>query len=427
MTRERIEGDVRMTVLPGGIRVITQQMRAVRSVAVGFWIGSGSRCESPAENGVSHFIEHMLFKGTPSRSAEQIAREMDAIGGHLDAFTDVEMSGYTMKVLDQHLGLAFGILADMLCHPKFDPTEIEKEKGVILEELKMVNDDPETAVHELFVRDFWKGHPLGRPITGSKRTIASFGEEGLRAFHQAHYTAANMTVTAAGSVEHDEVLALVERHFGALRKGEAIAIEPAPECRAVFRLKNRRSLQQLQLCLGMPAVEAAHPLHFACYTLNVILGGSMSSRLFQSIRERQGLAYSICSELNLYRDTGCLAIYAGTSPETGRRVLELTLAELGRMKNEPVPEEELARAREHMKGALLLSLESTGSRMSNLARQWLTYGRFYSLNELAAAIDAVTADDIQQVAREFFQPGKIGLAAVGRTDGLGVAQGDLIC
>ena len=416
-----------MTVLPNGLRVITQAMPAVRSVAVGFWIGSGSRGESAAENGVSHFIEHMLFKGTLSRSAEQIAREMDAIGGHLDAFTDVEMSGYTMKVLDEHLGLAFGILADMLCNPKFDPIEIEKEKGVILEELKLVNDDPETAVHELFVRDFWKGHPLGRAITGTKRTIASFREDGLRAYHRTHYTAANLTVTAAGSLDHAAVLSLVERHFGTLPTGEAIPTQPAPACQAVFRLKNRRSLQQLQLCLGMPAVEAAHPLHFACYTLNVILGGSMSSRLFQSIRERQGLAYSICSELNLHRDTGCLAIFAGTSPGTGRRVLELTLAELGRLKNEPVPEEELERAHEHMKGALLLSLESTSSRMSNLARQWLTYGRFYSLNELASAIDAVTADDIQGVAREFFQPGKIGLAAVGRTDGLGITQGDLIC
>ena len=427
MTLDGNERDVRMTVLPNGIRVITEPMPAVRSVAVGFWIEAGSRYEPAAVNGVSHFIEHMLFKGTPSRSAEQIAREMDAIGGNLDAFTDREMSGYTMKVLDEHLGLAFGILADMLRHPRFDPAEIEKEKGVILEELKMENDDPESAVHDLFVHNFWKGHPLGRPIAGTKRTIASFSEAGLRSYHESHYTAANLTVTAAGSLRHAEVLSLVESHFGSLPPGEAMPRQRAPECRPVFKLKSRRSLQQLQLCAGAPAVEAAHPLHFACYTLNVILGGSMSSRLFQSIRERQGLAYAIFSELNLYRDTGCLAVYAGTSPETGRRVLELTLAELGRLKNEPVPEEELHRAREHMKGSLLLSLESTGSRMSNLARQWLTYGRFYSLDELAAAIDAVTAGEIQEVARRCFQPGKIGLAAVGRTEDLGVAEGDLIC
>ena len=224
-------------------------------------------------NGVAHFIEHMLFKGTPSRSAEQIAREMDAIGGNLDAFTDREMSGYTMKVLDEHLGLAFGILADMLRHPRFDPAEIEKEKGVILEEPKMENDDPESAVHDLFVHNFWKGHPLGRPIAGTKRTIASFSDAGLRPYHESHYTAANLTVTAAGSLRHAEVLSLVESHFGSLPPGEAMPRQRAPECRPVFKLKSRRSLQQLQLlCAGAPAVEAAHPLHFACYTLNVILG-----------------------------------------------------------------------------------------------------------------------------------------------------------
>jgi predicted Zn-dependent peptidase len=197
--------------------------------------------------------------------------------------------------------------------------------------------------------------------------------------------------------------------------------------RPPFELKSRRSLQQLQLCLGTPMIEAAHPLRLACFTLNVILGGSMSSRLFQNIREQQGLAYSIFSELNLYRDTGNLGIYAGTSPENGRRVIDCTLAELRRLREEPVPEDELRRAREHMKGSLLLSLESTTSRMSNLARQWMTHGRFFTLDELARAIDDVTADEIQQVAREYFQPGKIGLAAVGRLDSLGITQGDLIC
>jgi predicted Zn-dependent peptidase len=274
MALDGSERDVRMTVLPNGIRVITEPMPAVRSVAVGFWIGSGSRFEPAPENGVSHFIEHMLFKGTPSRSAERIAREMDAIGGNLDAFTDRDMTGYTMKVLDEHLGQAFEILADMLRHPKFDPAEIEKEKGVILEELKMENDDPESVVHDLFVHNFWKGHPLGRPIAGTKRTIASFNEDGLRAYHRTHYAASNLTVTAAGSLRHNEVLALVETHFGSLPPGEAMPVQRAPVCQPVLRLKSRRSLQQLQLCLGTPAVEAAHPLHFACYTLNVILGAA---------------------------------------------------------------------------------------------------------------------------------------------------------
>jgi predicted Zn-dependent peptidase len=427
MPRSALERDIQMTELPNGVRVITEPMPAVRSVAAGFWIGTGSRCETPKTNGISHFIEHMLFKGTPTRSAEQIAREMDSIGGNLDAFTGRDLAGYTMKVLDEHLDFAFGILADMLKNPRFDPADIEKEKGVILEELKMENDDPEDVVHELFVGKIWNGHPLGMPIIGHGRTIRSFDESVLRAHHRRHYCAANLIVTAAGNLRHDRVIELVQRHLDGLPPGEPEPEQPVPGFQPPFELKSRRSLQQLQLCLGTPMIEAAHPLRLACFTLNVILGGSMSSRLFQNIREQQGLAYSIFSELNLYRDTGSLGIYAGTSPENGRRVLDSTLAELRRLREEPVPEDELRRAREHMKGSLLLSLESTTSRMSNLARQWMTHGRFFTLDELAHEIDSVTADQIQQVAREYFQPGKIGLAALGRIDSLGITQGDLTC
>lgn len=427
MTHGPLKRDIQMTELPNGVRVITEPMPAVRSVAAGFWIGTGSRCETPKTNGISHFIEHMLFKGTPARSAEQIAREMDSIGGNLDAFTGRDLAGYTMKVLDEHLDFAFGILADMLKNPRFDEADIEKEKGVILEELKMENDDPEDAVHELFVSNCWKGHPLGMPIIGTGRTIRSFNQSTLRAHHRRHYCAANLVVTAAGNLRHDRVIELVKRHTEGLPSGEAEADQPAPGFYPPFELKSRRSLQQLQLCLGTPMIAASHPLRPACFTLNVILGGSMSSRLFQNIREQQGLAYSIFSELNLFSDTGNLGIYAGTSPENGRRVLDCTLAELRRLREEPVPEDELRRAREHMKGSLLLSLESTTSRMSNLARQWLTFGRFFTLDELARAIDQVTAAEIQQVAREYFQPGKIGLSAVGRVDSLGITQGDLVC
>ena len=421
------EREIEMSVLSNGIRVISETMPAVRSVAAGCWIGTGSRSESAAENGVSHFIEHMLFKGTPSRSAEQIAREMDSIGGHMDAFTGRELAGYTMKVLDEHVPLGFEVLADMLRNPRFDSEDLEKERGIILEELKMVQDDPEDAVHELYFERFWHGHAIGRPILGSKRTLRRFDSAALRGYHARQYVGANLVVTAAGNLQHAEFLALVERHLGALPAGEAAAVQKAPVCQPPFELKSRRSLQQLQMCLGTPAVESAHPLRFACYTLNVILGGSMSSRLFQNIRERQGLAYSIASELNQYRDTGGLAIYAGTSPENGRRVIDSILEELGRLKREPVEADELHRAKEHMKGSMLLGLESTSNRMNNLARQWQTHGRFYSLAEIAASVDAVSAEQIQGVACDFFQPEKIGLAALGRIDSLGVQQGDLVC
>jgi predicted Zn-dependent peptidase len=427
MATATLDRDIIVTTLSNGIRVITEPMPAVRSVAVGFWIGTGSRCEQIKENGSSHFIEHMLFKGTPKRSAEDIAREVDAIGGHLDAFTGRELVGYNTKVLDEHLPIAFEILADMLMHPRFDAEDIEKEKGVVLEELKMETDSPESFVHELFVSNFWNRHPLGRPILGTKKTIAGFSSESLRDYHNRYYRPENLTVTAAGNLRHDELVRLAEHHLSELKVGgvEPKFVAPAPE--APLLLKNRRSLQQVHVCLGVPMHAATHDLRFACYTLNVILGGGMSSRLFQNIRERQGLAYSIFSELNLYRDTGMLAVYAGTSTDTTRKLVENVMIELRRLKNDALPAEELRHAKDHMKGSLMLSLESTSSRMGNLARQWMNFGRFFTLDELADSIEAVTAEDVQSVAREFFHTEKIGLALLGRLDGLKLTREDLAC
>lgn len=419
--------EICVSQLSNGIYVITEPMPAVRSVSAGFWIGTGSRCEGPRENGISHFIEHMLFKGTAARSAEDIARQMDSVGGYLDAFTGRDLVGYNTKVLAGHLPLAFEILTDMLCNPRFDPEDIEKEKGVILEELKMEADNPESYIHDLFVSHFWSRHPLGRPIIGKRKTIASFTREQLRAYHSRYYRPANLTITAAGDLDHESVVRLAERHLGALPPGGGPPrIEP-PRASAPLILKSRRSLQQVHLCAGVPAVCASDPLRFAAYTLNVVLGGGMSSRLFQNIRERQGLAYSIFSELNLYADAGLLAVYAGTSRGHARRLLESVMSEIRRLKNEPLPEEELRRAKDYMKGSLLLSLESTSSRMGNLARQWLTFRQFSSLDELAASIDAVTAEDVQQVARQAFENGRIGLALLGRVEDARVQAQDLEC
>jgi len=427
MANVTLERDIAVSELSNGIRVITEPMPAVRSVAVGFWVGTGSRSERPEENGMSHFIEHMLFKGTPKRSAEDIAREVDAIGGHLDAFTGRELVGYNTKVLDEHLPIAFEILADMLLNPRFDAADIEKEQGVVLEELKMETDNAESFVHELFVSNFWKRDPLGRPILGTKKTIASFNRDSLRAYHTRMYRPENLTITAAGHLRHDELVSLAEQHFGKLPVGGEAPhfVEPSPQAPLV--LKSRRSLQQVHVCLGVPMYPASHPLRFASYTLNVILGGGMSSRLFQNIRERQGLAYSIFSELNLYKDAGMMAVYAGTGAETTRKLLENVMAELRRLKNDELPADELHHAKDHMKGSLMLSLESTTSRMGNLARQWLNFGRFFTLDELADSIDAVTADDVRAVAQEFFQTGKVGLALLGRLDSAAVGPQDLTC
>lgn len=427
MSQPSSSRDIVITTLSNGIRVITEPMPAVRSVAAGIWVGAGSRAEKPAENGISHFIEHMLFKGTKRRGAEDIAREVDALGGQIDAFTGRELAGYTIRVLDQHLPAAFDILADMLLDPRFDEDDIEKEKGVILEELKMETDSPESLVHDLFFANFWKRHPLGRPIIGSRRTIQSFERGVLREFHGRVYTPANLTITAAGNLTHEAVAGLAERHFGGLRAAGERPRLTAPHPRAAITLKNKRSLQQVQVCVGAPCHPVNHPLRYACYTLNVILGASMSSRLFQNIRERQGLAYNIFSELQLYHDSGCVAVYAGTSPETVRPLLDSVLREFRRVKEEPLPEDELMHAKEHMKGSLLLSLEGTTSRMSNLARQWLNYGRFYTLNEIAEAIDRVTAEEVQQVAREFLQPDQLALTLLGRIGDAPVTRDALAC
>ncbi|HNY42682.1 MAG TPA: pitrilysin family protein [Bryobacteraceae bacterium] len=426
-TGKDTEREIRQTVLDNGIRVITEPMPAVRSAAVGVWISTGSRVEKPGENGISHFIEHMLFKGTERRTAEDIAREVDAIGGHLDAFTGRELVGYTTKVLDEHIPIAFDVLADMLQNPKFDEEDIEKEKGVILEELKMEHDSPESLLHDVFMGKFWSRHPLGRPIIGSRKTIQSFEAEQVREHHRRYYSPANLVITAAGSLRHDDLVDVAQRHFGGLAKGGTVAKIRAPKSSAALTLRNKRSLQQVHVCVGVPAYPATHRLRFASYTLNLVLGGGMSSRLFQNIRERQGLAYSIFSELNMYKDTGMLAVYAGTSAKSVKALVEGVIAEFRRIKREALTAEELRHSKDHIKGSLMLSLESTGSRMSNLARQWLTYGRFYALDEIVEMVEAVTADEVQEVAADLLSGDKINVALLGRLDGMRLEREDLSC
>jgi predicted Zn-dependent peptidase len=418
---------IQMSSLSNGIRVITEEMPSVRSVATGLWVGVGSRSEQPAENGISHFIEHMLFKGTRNRSAEDIARQVDSIGGHLDAFTGKELVGFNTKVIDENLPRAFDILCDLLLNPLFEGQDIEKEKGVILEELKMENDNPENVVHELFMANFFPKHSLGRSILGTRRTIRSFGPDSVRAYHARFYTPENLTITAAGHLCHTDLVKLAEDRFSALRAGGEVPMSDPPRAHAAIELRNKRSLQQLQLCIGVPCHESAHPLRYACYLLNIILGAGMSSRLFQNIRERQGLVYSVYSELNLYKDSGCLAIYAGTSLETLRRVVDSILIELRQLKDHLVPTEELRRAKDHLKGSMMLNLESTSSRMSNLARQYLYHGRFFTLDEMIANIEQVTAEEMQGVACEFFQTDKIAAAILGRLDGFALDRSALAC
>jgi predicted Zn-dependent peptidase len=419
--------DIEMTTLTNGVRVITEAMPHVRSVSVGIWINSGSRRESPEQNGISHFIEHMLFKGTTRRSAEDIARSVDSIGGNLDAFTAKELVCFNTKVLDQHLSQAFDVIADLVLHPLFRPEDIEKEKSVILEEIKMEADSPDYLVHEIFSSNFWKDHPLGKPILGTRETVKRFDREMIGAYYGSIYAPANVIVTAAGNLTHNGVVALVREHFESLPPGEALGADHAPNPHARIALRNKKALEQVHLVLGVPSYPLPHEERFACYVLNTLLGGGMSSRLFQNIRERQGLAYAVFSELSPYRDTGCLSIYAGTSLESARKVVESIMGEFRALKDAPVNDEELRRAKDHLKGSLMLSLESTSSRMSNLARQEMYFRHFFTLDELVESIEAVTAADVQRIAQTFFDPKQIALTVLGNLENWKIGREDLVC
>ncbi|MEO8371597.1 MAG: pitrilysin family protein [Candidatus Solibacter sp.] len=419
--------DIETSTLDNGLRVITEVMTHVRSVSVGVWVNSGSRRETPEQNGISHFIEHMLFKGTTSRSAEDIARSVDSIGGNLDAFTSKELVCFNTKVLDQHLPQAFDVLADLVLNPMFRDEDIEKEKGVILEELKMEEDSPDYLVHEIFTANFWKDHALGRPILGTPESVGRFDSAMVRDFYNAVYTPANVVITAAGNLTHTGLLDLVKQYFDGLPRGMAAPAEAVPGTHARIALRNKKSLEQVHLCMGVPSYALPHEERFACYVLNTLLGGGMSSRLFQNIRERQGLAYSVFSELNPYRDTGCLSIYAGTSVESAPKVVDSVLKEFRALKQEQVSDEELRRAKDHLKGSLMLGLESTGSRMSNLARQEMYFGRFFTLDELLESIESVTAADVRRIAVAFFDTDQIALTLLGNLGKLKLTRKDLAC
>jgi predicted Zn-dependent peptidase len=416
-----------MTTLANGLRVITEAMPHVRSVSVGIWIGSGSRRETAEQNGLSHFIEHMLFKGTSKRSAEDIARSVDSIGGNLDAFTAKELVCYNTKVLDEHLSQAFDVLADLVLHPMFREDDIEKEKGVILEELKMEADSPDYLVHEIFSSNFWKDHPLGKPILGTRETVKKYDRAMVQSFYSSIYAPANMLITAAGNLAHERMVALVREHFEDVAPGEPLGADPVPGTHARIALRNKKALEQVHMCLGVPSYPLPHEERFACYVMNTLLGGGMSSRLFQNIRERQGLAYAVFSELNPYRDTGCLSIYAGTSLESAPKVVQSILKEFRQLKEQAVNDEELRRAKDHLKGSLMLSLESTGSRMSNLARQEMYFSRFFTLDELVESIELVTAADVQRIAQTFFDPKQIALTVLGNLENFKIGREDLAC
>jgi predicted Zn-dependent peptidase len=402
--------------LPNGLTLLTEAMPHVRSVAIGVWVKRGSRHEKAEQTGLSHFIEHMVFKGTKQRSAEKIASEVDSIGGHMDAFTAKEYAAFHLKVLDEHLPLATDILGDIVLNPLFDAAEMAKEKKVIFEEMRMVEDTPDDLVMELFTQAFWPDHPLGRPILGTRKSVSGFERQELAAFFRTVYQPANIVIAAAGHLEHEKVSKLVASSFGALEAGRAAPRPRPPQARAGIVTRSKKELEQVHLCLGTPAYPQAHQDRFGSYILNTVLGGSMSSRLFQNVREKRGLVYSISSGVASYSDAGSLTIYAGTSLDSVDEVVRLSIEEIRRLKGEALPADELRRAKDHLKGSLMLSLENTGSRMNYIARQEIYFGRQFGLDETLDGVESVSAGDVQRIAQEIFT-GDIAMSLVGNLKG----------
>jgi predicted Zn-dependent peptidase len=407
------DSKVRQTVLPSGLTVLSEDLAGVRSIAVGLWLARGSRDETASQNGLCHFIEHMSFKGTRKRSARDIALSLEAIGGHLDAFTSKEETCYYARVQHHQLEQALDIITDIVRHSRFDPADIRREKKVVLEEIKGVDDTPDELVHELFAEAIFDGHSLSYPILGPRRNCARFTREQVIGFWENTYQPRNMLVSLAGKAEHRQLCDLLERHFPGKQGNPNLLPEPClPDFRPSIRVLNRR-ISQAHICLGVPGVPYSHPGRYPVMVLNTVLGGGMSSRLFQKIREESGLAYSVYSFMDMYRDTGVLGVYLGVSPAQIKKALAMTLGEIRQLVRHPISGTELRNAKEQMKGSLLLGMESTSSRMMRLARFALHGNRYLSVDQTLANIEQVTSDQVHRLAQEIFQPRKLAAAILG--------------
>jgi predicted Zn-dependent peptidase len=416
--------EVRSTRLPSGITVLTEHMPGLRSVTAGIWVRRGSRHESPELNGICHFIEHAVFKGTQGRTARDIAVESDRLGGHLDAFTTHEMTGFAIKVADTGLPAAFDLLADLLARPRFDQNDLEREQKVILEEMKMVEDTPDELLGELFNAAYFPGHPLGRPIEGTVATVTTFDRKIVSEFHEHEFSASNLVVAAAGNVEHDALLELVEKYLGnaATNGNQSRPTEHSPTPATPILIEQKKELEQAHVILAAPWTDAKHEDRYAASLLASVIGGGTSSRLWQTIREERGLAYSVGAGGNTFSDVGVFTIYAGTSPEHLNEVVDLSLAEMRRAVNESVPESELQLVKDQALSSILLGLESSSARAGALARQEIIHGRRITPEEVIKKIEAATPEDLQRVAQEYFTSDSLSLGALGNLNGFNVGR-----
>jgi predicted Zn-dependent peptidase len=412
----------RKTVLDNGLRVITEEIPFLRSVSIGVWVTIGSRDEQPDENGISHFIEHLLFKGTEKRTAFDIAKEIDSVGGTLNAFTGREFTCFYAKVIDQNLSLAIDLLSDIFLHSTLEAKDVEKERMVILQEIKMVEDTPDDYIHDLFNRVCWGDHPLGFPIYGTSELVQSFQRDQLHQFLRENYPPEQIIVCAAGNLKHQEVVDLIGATFGQIPKSDKARARVRPDSISTTNVW-KRDLEQVHFCLGTKGLQYNHSLRFASYILNTILGGGMSSRLFQEIRENRGLAYSVYSFLPTYIDAGLVVVYAGTSESSFQEVIELVLKEFDRLKREPLKNGELETAKEQLKGNLLLSLESSDNLMTRLAKNEIYFQTYLPVGKIIKGIDEVKVETIRHLASDIFDERFFCLTVLGPMNGNELGKG----
>jgi predicted Zn-dependent peptidase len=401
---DKFQATYRKTTLPNGIRVVSETIPHVRSVSIGVWIHVGSRDERASTNGISHFIEHMVFKGTERRSVREIAQSIESVGGYLNAFTGKEHTCYYARVLDEHAPLALDVIADMVLHPLFPEKELEKERGVIIEELKNAEDDPEDIIHDYFDKAIFGSHPLGFPVIGNEPNLRRFTRNDLLTYFRKHYVAHNIVVAAAGNLQHEYLVDLVEREFEkAPRRAQTNGSERRkPTKLGSGRFEHPKPIQQAHVCLGTSTFGVRDQRRYTLMTLNTLLGEGMSSRLYQNIREKYGFAYSVYSYVNLLSDMGAFAAYIGTDQSHVERSIELIVKELEKLKTKPVGQSELERTKAQLKGSMMLSLESMPSRMMRLGSSELYFGELMSLDSIVKEIDAVTSEQIYRLANDLF-------------------------
>ena len=406
---------INKTVLQNGVKIISQKIAHIRSVSMGVWVNVGARDENDEQNGLCHFIEHMIFKGTSRRSAYQIAKEFDAIGGHNNAFTAMEHTCYHAKVLDSHMETMVEILTDIFLNSTFDPAEVERERPVIFQEIGMVEDAPEEYVHLLAGTNFWGDHPLGRSILGTRENILNFDSRMIKSFFRRFYHPEHIVIAVCGNVDHERLVELVEPAFGSIANSQSLPERHSPRISPCMRIHNR-TLEQVHICLSTLGLSVTDPGRFALSLLNTLLGGNMSSRLFQEIREQRGLAYSVYSFISSHADTGQFGVYTGVHPDNVQQTIDLIVQTMRRVCRTPISAAELQDAKEYTKGNLILATESVDNQMVRLAQNEIHFGDYIPLESVIEQIEAVTPDEIQSLAETLFKVSQSSLTILGPVD-----------